>query len=52
MIWLIGIVLLLIWFVEKFILHKGGFIHILLLCGVTVLIIQLVARRRARPIES
>jgi len=47
MIWIIGIVLLLIWFVEKFILHKGGFSHILLLCAIAILLIQLVAKRRA-----
>ena len=49
MIWLIGIALALIWFVEKFILHKGGFIHIVLLCAISVLVIQWVARRRAMP---
>jgi hypothetical protein len=47
MIWLIGIALVLIWFVEKFILHKGGFIHILLLCAIAIFVIQWVARRRA-----
>ncbi len=47
MIWLIGIALVLIWFAEKFILHKGGFIHILLLCAISILVIQWVARRRA-----
>jgi hypothetical protein len=47
MIWIIGIALLVIWFVEKFILHKGGFIHILLLCAISVLLIQWVAKRRA-----
>ena len=47
MIWLIGIALVLIWFVEKFILHKGGFIHILLLCAIAILVIQCVAKRRA-----
>ena len=47
MLWLIGIALVLIWFVEKFILHRGGFIHILLLCAISILVIQWVARRRA-----
>ena len=47
MIWIIGIALALIWFVQKFILHKGGFIHILLLCAIAVLVIQWVAKRRA-----
>jgi hypothetical protein len=49
MIWLLGIALTLIWFVEKFILHKGGFTHILLLCAIAVFVIQWVAHRRARP---
>jgi hypothetical protein len=47
MIWIIGIALALIWFVEKFILHKGGFIHMLLLFAIAVLVIQWVAKRRA-----
>ncbi|MDX6612432.1 MAG: hypothetical protein QOD75_1618 [Blastocatellia bacterium] len=47
MIWIIGIALLFIWFVEKFILHKGGFTHMLLLFAIAILVIQWVAKRRA-----
>jgi len=47
MIWIIGIALALIWFVAKFILHKGGFTHFLLLFAISVLVIQWVGKRRA-----
>ena len=47
MIWVIGIALAVIWFVQKFIFHKGGFVHMLLLCAIAVLVIQYVAHRRA-----
>jgi hypothetical protein len=29
------------------IFHKGGFIHILLLCAIALIVVQLVALRRA-----
>ena len=35
------------WLVGKFVLGKGGFIHILLLCAVSVAVVQLVHERRA-----
>ena len=38
------------WIIGKFVLGRGGFIHILLLCAVAVGVVQLVHERRAaRP---
>ena len=36
MVWLVAIALFVAWFVGKFILGKGGFVHIILLCAVAV----------------
>ena len=43
--WQLGGGLLLVWFILKFIVGKGGFVHILLLCAIAILIVQFVATR-------
>lgn len=35
------------WLVGKFVLGRGGFIHILLLCAVAIAVVQFVHERRA-----
>ena len=47
MVWLVAIALFVAWFVGKFILGKGGFVHIILLCAVAVAVVQFVHDRRA-----
>lgn len=47
MLWILGAALIAVWFVLKFILNKGGFSHILLLTGISLLIVQFAAYRRA-----
>jgi hypothetical protein len=46
MLWIVGSLLLLIW-ATGLLLHKGGFIHVLLLAGAAVIIVECVARYRA-----
>ena len=46
--WIVGSTLLVAWFVLKFVFHKGGFVHILLLTGISILVIQFVAYRKTR----
>ena len=46
--WAISGVLLLVWFVLKFILHKGGFVHILLLTALSIAVVQFIAYRKTR----
>jgi hypothetical protein len=46
MVWVVGVLLVLGWAVGM-ILHKSGFIHILLLCAIAIIVVQLVAGRRA-----
>lgn len=47
MLWILGAGLLVLWFVMNVLLHKGGFVHILLLGGISLLIIQFAAYRRS-----
>jgi hypothetical protein len=47
-VWILSAALLLVWFILKFALHKGGFIHILLLSAISVAGIQLIAYRKTR----
>ena len=46
MIWAIAVLLVIAWSIGM-IMHKGGFLHVLLLCAIAIIIVQLVARRRA-----
>jgi hypothetical protein len=48
MLWLIGSGLLVIWLVLKFLFHQGGFVHVLFLCGVSVLVVQFAAYRKTQ----
>lgn len=47
MLWILGVALIVFWFILKVILNKGGFSHILLLTGISLLIVQFAAHRRA-----
>ena len=46
MLWVIAVLLAVAWAVGM-LLHKDGFIHILLLCAIALIVVQLVAGRRA-----
>ena len=46
MIWTIALVLFVVW-LAGVIFGKGGFLHILLLCAVAIVVVQLVGRYRA-----
>lgn len=46
MIWAIAVILVIAWSIGMF-LHMGGFLHVLILCAIAIIIVQLVARRRA-----
>ncbi len=49
MLWIVGAGLVVVWFLLRFLLHKGGgFVHILLLTGISLLVIQIAAYRKAR----
>ena len=46
--WIITGGLLAVWFILKVLLHKGGYVHILLIAAISVLVVQLLAYRNAR----
>ena len=46
--WLVSGSLLIVWFLLKFVLHKGGYVHILLLAAISVLVVQLLAYRKTQ----
>lgn len=48
MLWYTGSLLLLIWFVVKFVLHKGGSIHILFFLAIAFYLVQLAQDRRTK----
>ncbi len=49
--WILSAILFVIWFVLKFLLHKGGYVHAILLTGVALFVVQLVQDRRTRAHE-
>lgn len=46
MVWAAAVVLVLVWAIGM-ILHKGGHIHILLICALSLVVVRIVAGRRA-----
>ncbi len=46
MLWVIAVALVIAW-AAGMLFHKGGFLHILLLVAVALIVVQLVAGRRA-----
>jgi hypothetical protein len=44
----IAIGLLILWFILKFALHKGGYVHILLIGAIAVLFLHLLAYRKTQ----
>jgi hypothetical protein len=48
MLWIVGSLFIIIWLVEKFLLHKGGMVHILLLVAISLFLSQFVQDRRTK----
>ena len=46
--WKLFGILMAVWFVLKFLLHKGGYVHIILIAALSVLVVQLVAYRKTQ----
>jgi hypothetical protein len=51
MLWIFGSLLVVLWFVLKFVLHKSGLVHVTLLIALTTFFIQFVQDRRTRAYE-
>jgi hypothetical protein len=48
MLWIVGSILVVIWLVEKFLLHKGGMVHVILMIAVSIFLSQFVQDRRTK----
>ncbi len=48
MLWVVGGGLVLVWFLLKFLLHQSGYVHFLLVVGISLLVVQFAAERRSR----
>ena len=44
----IGVGLLILWFFLKFGLHKGGYVHIILVGALSLLVLHLIAYRKTQ----
>ena len=52
MLWITGSLLLVIWLISKFVLHKGGMVHLLLVAAISFFVIQFAQDRRTREYEQ
>lgn len=48
MLWIVGAGMLVIWLLLTFVIQKEGYIHLLLILGISLLVIQFAAYRKAR----
>jgi hypothetical protein len=46
--WRIGFGILFLWFTLKVLLHKGGYVHLLLILSLSMFVVQIMADRKAR----
>jgi hypothetical protein len=51
MLWIVGAIATACWLIAKFVLHKSGMIHVLLLFAASAFIIQFVQDRRTKAYE-
>jgi hypothetical protein len=50
--WIAFTILMVLWLVLKFVLHKGGYIHMLLVAAISIAVVQLIAERKNRYHKS
>jgi len=48
MLWITGSLLLILWIIAKFLLHKSGMIHLLLMAAMIFFVIQFAQDRRTK----
>jgi hypothetical protein len=51
MLWIAGSILVVIWLFEKFVLHKGGMIHVIVMIAISMFLIQFVQDRRTKEYQ-
>jgi len=48
MLWIVASICVLVWFVLKFLFHQSGYVHLILVCGICLFVVQFAADRRTR----
>jgi hypothetical protein len=48
MLWVVGIALIVLSLVLKFVFHQSGYVYMILIGGVSLLVVQFAAERRTR----
>jgi len=48
MLWVVGGALIVVWFFLKFLFHQTGYVHLILVGGISLLVIQFAAERRTK----
>jgi hypothetical protein len=51
MLWISGSLAIVVWLILKFVLHKGGMIHVILMIAVSLFITQFAQDRRTKAYE-
>jgi Family of unknown function (DUF5670) len=51
MLWIFGVALAGVWLIAKFVFHKGGMVHVLLMIAGASFIIQFAQDRRTKAYE-
>jgi len=51
MLWIVAAGFVVIWAVEKFLLHKGGMVHVIIMIAVSIFLIQFVQDRRTKAYQ-
>jgi uncharacterized membrane protein len=48
MMWMISAGLVLLWAVLTFVLHKGGYVHIIVIAAISIFVVTLIGYRKAQ----
>jgi hypothetical protein len=51
MLWITGSIVFAVWLLAKFVFHKGGMIHVILIIALSLFIIQFAQDRRTRAYQ-
>jgi hypothetical protein len=46
--WIAFTILMVLWFILKVVLHKGGYVHMMLVAAISIAVVQLIAERKNR----
>ena len=46
--WIAFTILMVLWVLLKFLLHKGGYVHMLVVAAISIAVVQIIAERKVR----